>query len=754
MPADSAPEINQAPAVALLIKDLALVWAFYIACALILSYPLIKTFSTTLAGSLIDPLQHLWIMRWYRSCLLEWRSPVICPELQYPVGAPLGNFSPLHLQAILFIPLSLVLRNDVLCFNLVWLFAMTTTGLGTFLLAWQAVRDKPCAAFAGMLAMLSTPMMLHCRSHLELITLGGFPLFLVGWMRFVDRPTRGRLVVSAGLYVLVALCAAYYVVFAMVPAALYVVWKLMNEGRNGPRWLVSRMFWLTGFGVLALPALALVFGNHIWASANGYASQRSLTEFNAYSAAPWTFIIPTPMHRIDQFMPANVYAAAGYSLGMGERSSYLGVITILLIHQAAVRKEKFARRGYLWLALVAMVVLAWGGVLKLGDRKIVLPAGWLRDHFFAFRMLRVPARFNLFVGVVAAVIAAAGLKGILARISQRPVRVVLYGSVVALSMVDLLIFPFSTGKIPEMPACYRTILDRDPQASFVEVPQYPSSGSFLYSLTSYWQSIHRGRTNAGYSGNGNTPMDNLVSWNSPFSYFFLEDPNYLADPEWTSIDVVGGVSFHDYTWLYLHQNKYRYVVLHQWKGYADGYPEKLSRVKALMSHAKIFEDARTIVYDRAKLTPPTRPVVVSAEGWRESYLARRIRAVGKTSSLAVYNPNASRPVSLALNASAFRSSRTARLLLEGRELASWTIVPDREFRTYRTPPLMLPAGVSLLTLDCDGEETPWNSHEFALETDSAPYSLKVAGLTISSESVPSDPPTRQIAAQPKPNRLR
>src|SRR3954454_22158182 len=90
-----------APTARLRIRDLTIVWLFYVACALILSYPLIKTFSTTLAGSLLDPLQHLWVMRWYRTCLLEWKSPILCPELQYPIGAPLGNFSPLHLQALL-----------------------------------------------------------------------------------------------------------------------------------------------------------------------------------------------------------------------------------------------------------------------------------------------------------------------------------------------------------------------------------------------------------------------------------------------------------------------------------------------------------------------------------------------------------------------------------------------------------------------------------------------------------------------------
>ncbi len=43
------------------------------------------------------------------------------------------------------------------------------------------------AAFGGLLAMLSGPMMIHAHGHLELIYVGSFPLFLAAWIRFVDR---------------------------------------------------------------------------------------------------------------------------------------------------------------------------------------------------------------------------------------------------------------------------------------------------------------------------------------------------------------------------------------------------------------------------------------------------------------------------------------------------------------------------------------------------------------------------------------
>src|SRR5947209_6137618 len=83
----------------------AVVSACYAACVGVVTYPMVTRLSTDLP-SIVDPLQHLWLMRWYRTCLAEGLNPLICREVQYPVGAPIGLFSPLHLQTLLFIPIS------------------------------------------------------------------------------------------------------------------------------------------------------------------------------------------------------------------------------------------------------------------------------------------------------------------------------------------------------------------------------------------------------------------------------------------------------------------------------------------------------------------------------------------------------------------------------------------------------------------------------------------------------------------------
>lgn len=740
-------------------RTVALVALAYVACVLVATYPVVRTFGSALPGSLLDPLQHLWILRWYKSCLLEGRSPLLCPEIQYPIGAPIGNFSPLHFQALLFIPLSMLLGNDVLCFNMIWLFGMVTTGLGTFVLIWYVLGHRGCAAFGGMLAMLSGPMMIHARAHLELVHLGSFPLFLAGWMHFVDKPDKRRLAVAVALYLLLALCAAYYMVFAIVPAALYAARGLLRPTRAERRdWARSRSGWLAAFAVLALPPLALVFGGHIWSSANGYAMERPVSEFAGFGTKLWTYVVPSSLHRANAVMPvANVYASAGYTIEtVGERISYLGVVTLILLHQAAVRGVRFAGRGYWWTCLILLLVLSCGAYWEIGGRQIPLPGLWLKDHVPAFKMIRVPARFNLFVAVVAALVAAAGLRALLDRTRTRAGRAVLFGSLGALALFDLSTVPFSAFTIPEMPSVYADLRGEDPDATFLEIPQASSGGSHLSSLAAYWQSHHRGVTNVGYSGHGNLKFDNLLTWNSPFRAELLADPNYLAGPAMPTLGIVTEANFNDYAWLYLQVHGFRYVVAHRDPRVVPQGAARLDRLEARLGAAKIREDSKVLVFDRDLLPAPTRPTLMTTEGWRPGWHDKPMHVFAREGKFVAYIPDPNQPVRFAVEAKGLRRPVPVRLMAGGRELASWWIPADH-YQLAVSEPLTFPKGLNELSLVCDHVVEPDRPGEPALEWDTEPYSLRVAGATLVIASGPgAEEPLQapRIAAEPQPGAVR
>jgi hypothetical protein len=730
-------------------RAFAIAAAVYTACVSLATWPRILWFRSALP-SLGDPLQHLWIMRWYKTCLLEGQSLVVCPEIQYPVGAPLGTFSPLHFQSLLFIPLSLALNQDVLCYNLIWMFGIVFTGLATFLLIWQGQRDAWCAGFGGMLAMLSGPMLLHAYAHLELIFVGGFPLFLWAWIRFVDRPGRVRLATAVGLYLLLGLISAYFVVFAIFPAALYVAWSTLKlRPRAMIDWMRERAGWFLAFAAVVAPALVLVFGNQFWAKGHGYVVPRPIAEFRIHSAPLWSYGLPSARHVLGRVLPSRLYLTSEVHGNDGECCSYLGMVELGLVLYTAVVRARFARASFWWTALLVLIVLSGGAAWRVGGFEIPLPAIWLKRNVLLFEQIRAPARFNLFAAVVAALVAASGLKELLSRIRAGWIRAAVFTALTVAALADLAIVPYGATSIPPMPGCYAFMKQAAPGAAFLEVPQFGSGGSFLYALCSYWQSYHRGRTSAGYCGQGNAVFDNLLTYNSPFEATVLAEPSYLAGSDRIRFDMTGEVSFGDYAWLYLHAHDFRFVVLHQWPGSVTHLPVRLDRLKSLLEVAKVYDDGATVVYDRDRLPLPTHPVLLTLRGWRPAWDEKMIRAANREASLLVYNPDPEQNVRIGLSAATLHQARQVRLRDGEKDLARWEIRPG-SYQPLATATLRLRAGLSALTLESDSDSAPRNWREATLVGDRSPYSLKVKSLglevapeIVKQERVGSDAGTRR-----------
>jgi hypothetical protein len=679
-------------------KAVALTMVFDLVCLTIATWPRMAHFRTSVPER-FDTLQHLWILRWYKTCLLEGRSFFICPEVQYPIGGPLGNFSSMHLQALLYVPLSFVAANDALCYNVVWLFGLMMTGVGTFFLIWHVLGDRACAAFGGMLAMLCGPLMIHAHAHLELIYVGGFPLFLITWMSFVDQPSRGRLALAVLGYVVVSMCAAYYMVYAIFPAVLYVGYQAWRGGTAQVlSWLKSRAGWLAGFAGLAFAAVLVLYSSQVWAYKHGFSIERDRVQFNQFGAPLWAYAIPTQFHWLGTKLPINSDRILGPTAG--ERSAYLGVVTLALLAYTAVFRVGFRKAAYFWLALLLLVALSCGAYWQLGGLRIRLPSAVLWKVFPLYRMTRVPARLSMFAAVLAGVLAAAGLKHMLARLPYRGLRAAAFAGLATLAVLDLSMAPFWMETLPETPGCYAFLKRRDPKGTLLEIPNCGTGGSEVNAACTYWQALHRMTTSAGYSGQPNSIDDARTGRSSPFHVLRLVEPNYLEDPARMAFDLVSDVDFKDFVWLYMTVNRFDYIILHQWACARMDPPVHIDRLKEQLWECMLYDDGASVVYARSRLRPPARPVEICLEDWKDRYnwQGRPNCRVPRSARVVVYNPEASRDLILAIDAITPFSEQTVRLQAGTREMARWQIVPGA-YRTCVSPPFRLPAGLQELTIE-------------------------------------------------------
>jgi hypothetical protein len=608
------------------------------------------------------------------------------------------------------------------------------------MLGWYLLRDAACAAFGGLLAMLSAPMMIHATGHLELIYVGTFPLFLIAWMRFVDHPGRGRLVAAALLYVAVAMSAAYFMVFALFPAALYAAWQAARAGRRGVRpWLRERSPWFVGFVSVSLPCLLVLFSSQIWVVLQGDSLAWPRDEFARYGAPLWGYAIPTFRNRLGALLPGNPTARLA---DWWERSSYLGVVTLALLAYAAIVRVRFPRAGYVWAALLLCVVLSLGATGKLGTREVSLPSAWLYELFPIYRSTRVPARFNLFAGVVSGVLAAAGLRHLLARFPRSGWRWLVFGCLSSGAVADLAMVPFWRQPPPRMPACYAFLKQRDPKATLLEIPYTGPGGSSLNAACTYWQALHGLATSAGYSGHPNIRQDGSIGYNCPFLAGRLAEPDYLRDAGKAIFGFSVHVDFKDYVWIYLTANRFDYIVLHRRPEALPEYRAHLERVEELLRECKIYEDADSIVYDRSLLRSPSHPVHVNLGEWRGRPLwhGRWNSVIPKTGRIAVYSPDPEQDLSLVMDMAPLHRTRVVGIRAGARRLAHWRLAPGA-YHHCVSPPFRLPAGLHELTIDTRSAPGPAESLVAEAIEDKS-YSLRVARV-----SLYTDPATDSIAVR-------
>jgi hypothetical protein len=400
----------------------------------------------------------------------------------------------------------------------------------------------------------------------------------------------------------------------------------------------------------------------------------------------------------------------------------------MLLGYAAVRRVSFPRAGFWWLALGSAMVLSMGAYAEVGPHRVSLPALWLRRAVPLFQSIRGPCRFNLLACMIAPVIAAAGLRRLMEGVRGPRTRALIGAAAVALVVGDLSMVPFMSDPTrPPMPKAYDWIKARNPRAAILEAPLLGSGcPNPLTETCAYWQSFHGLRTTSGYSSFINTEFDDLMVDHSPLFAETLFDPTCLDHPESLSVGVVSDVGLRDYFWLLARRARIDYILLHGWEESVGVRSPAFGKLIESLKETLVFAEPKLLVYDAARLAAPTRPVLMCDEGMRvwRGRPGPPMRVMGRSGRLAAYVPEPGGRHVFTLEARAFRRPRVILLKAGDATLARWELGPS-EFRTLRSGPIALPAGLQALTLESDGEDAPDGPDEASSDWDTRPYGLQI-----------------------------
>ncbi|MDR3709414.1 MAG: RDD family protein [Capsulimonadaceae bacterium] len=194
-------------------------WAllYCVALTLAFTYPLVRTFSTRLAGVPGDSGQFAWNY-WAFSHAVTHHQPLATTRLLFfPVSTPLYYHTMDWVNCALAMPL-LSFLGIVTVYNILWVASLSLTTFTTYLLLAAMVRNRAAAAVVAPVYGLSSFMMLEGFGHDNIISAEFLPLFAL--MLYAALTTRRTLLaVVAGVCLgLAGLCDFQFLVFGAVLA--------------------------------------------------------------------------------------------------------------------------------------------------------------------------------------------------------------------------------------------------------------------------------------------------------------------------------------------------------------------------------------------------------------------------------------------------------------------------------------------------------------------------------------------------------
>ncbi|HEX5068835.1 MAG TPA: hypothetical protein VFV78_01365 [Vicinamibacterales bacterium] len=388
-----------------------------------------------------DPLDahlNLWNFWWTKQAIGGPQDPYWTSLLLYPAGASLALHTYPMPYALISVPIQYLLDGPaglVAAFNVVVGCAFVMSALGAYCLILRLTESRPAAivcavAFAWMpYRMLNVP-------RLSLVATEFIVWYVLLWIRFVERPSRGRALAAGVVLALTLYTSAEYALYCVGFTLLWIGWFLVWQRRAMPALPWRR--------VLVAPAVAVLLASPLLAVQsraflNGeIRPARPIGEAVDWSPALVSFFTPSRLHPV--YGSALAFAGEyGDGRTIGMRTETTIGLTIWGLVMVALTRLKPDRTAFWAFAAAAFLILALGPVLRITGTwttGIPLPYAVLHAVFPPLRASRDPTRLFPVAMLMLTVLAGFGVRACLARISRAGVAMALTAVLIILVIFE------------------------------------------------------------------------------------------------------------------------------------------------------------------------------------------------------------------------------------------------------------------------------------------------------------------------------
>jgi hypothetical protein len=464
------------------------VWTFVLLTILLLYAPSFD-FLNQIPGDGGDGYQFLWDLWWVKHSTTELgTNPYFTNYIFYPNGHSLLFHSLIPLAGIITIPFQDIL-GLFFCYNLIVILGYVLGGFGAYSLAKYFTKNIYASYLTGIIFTFSPYHLGHTLGHLNLISIGGIPFYILFLFKLRDT-TNLRYAFVAAFFLLVStfLGSFYYTFILFVFTILFILYDILlkrkvdfNRKFIYGLALIPTIFLLVS-GIVTIPMFYESFsGKHAYA-------EMSLNSQIDNSADLINFLLPGPDNYFFGKNIKSIEYPFNINLGGAENRVYVGytVIGLLVFSFYKYRNKMF--KHALWLLLTGtFIILSLGPMLKvMGEYDVGVPLpGFLIRYLPGGTIFQAPSRFAVITYLGLGVLTAFGLKHIIENVNiirkHKALPIFLIVVLSSLIIMEYNMSPYPNRYDPYVPQIYYQLKDMDNEFSILTLPaQYTIVGRYMY----------------------------------------------------------------------------------------------------------------------------------------------------------------------------------------------------------------------------------------------------------------------------------
>ena len=345
-------------------------------------------------SNVIDPLFYAWNLSYNADNMFSGLSSALNTNIFYPLNNTLAYSDTLWVQSLLTNPIIWLTNNPILAENLAVMFTFPLSAVSMYLLAWHFTKNTRASFLSGIFFTFSYPRLSQI-GHLPIISSQWLPLYLLFLIKFLNDGKRINFLFLCIFYLFAIGSSIYFGVFLIPITLLILLIDMLNRIRHHTineysKLTISAFPIVIPFSIL----LTLIVFPYVRLKVEYPTIKRAIDDVTFLRASPVDFISILPTSLFSRFLPNNT----------NEHALFPTFTLILLAFFGIIRSAK----RYRYAVVVFITIAASSFILSLGNEQsfsigsfsigpLKLPYYYFYMWFPIFQIVRVPARFSIFI---------------------------------------------------------------------------------------------------------------------------------------------------------------------------------------------------------------------------------------------------------------------------------------------------------------------------------------------------------------------